>query len=126
MPPPAPKPHAAYHTFEHLALEVPSRDDVEAWRAWLLANGLDVIANDHGIIYSIYFRDPVNDIRLEITATIAGDWNAREKSAQTALDEWAKTKRDARATGKDVAAALRALAAERSHSVKAHGSESST
>ena len=126
VPPPAPKPHAAYHTFEHLALEVPTRGDVDAWRDWLLANGLDVITNDHGIIYSIYFRDPVNDIRLEITTTIAADWNAREKSAQAALDEWAKTKRDARAAGKDVAAALRALAAARSHSTEVHGSKSGT
>ena len=97
VPPPAPKPHAAYHTFEHLALEVPTRDDVDAWRAWLVADGFDVITNDHGIIYSIYFRDPVNDIRLEITTTTVADWNARETSAQAALDEWARTKREARA-----------------------------
>ena len=78
LPPPAAKTHAAYGTFEHLAVEVPSRGDVDAWRAWLVASGLEVITIDHGSIYSIYFRDPVNDIRLEITASIAADWNARE------------------------------------------------
>ncbi len=117
-PPPGPKPHPAYYTFEHLALEVPTRADVEAWHAWLTANGLSVISNDHGIIYSIYFRDPVNDIRLEITTTIEPDWNAREVSAKTALDEWAAAKREARASGQDVNAALRAVAAAHSHSAE--------
>ncbi len=117
-PPPAPKPHPAYRTFEHLALEVPTRADVEAWRAWLAANGIEVIDAEHGIIYSIYFFDPVNDIRLEITATLAPDWNAQEASAQTALEEWAATKREARAAGKDVPEALRALAARRSRGAK--------
>lgn len=106
LPPPAPKTHAGYRTFEHLAVEVPSREDVDAWRAWLVASGLEVITADHGGIYSIYFRDPVNDIRLEITASIAADWNAKEASARIALDEWTRTKREARATGKDVTAAL--------------------
>jgi catechol 2,3-dioxygenase-like lactoylglutathione lyase family enzyme len=118
-PPPGPKPHPAYYTFEHLALEVPTRADVEAWHAWLTANGLEVISNDHGIIYSIYFRDPVNDIRLEITTTLDPEWNAREQAATAALEEWAAAKRDARAAGKDVNAALRAVAAARSHSAEA-------
>ena len=117
-PPPAPAPHPAYHNFAHVALEVPTRADVEAWHAWLSANGLDVISNDHGIIYSIYFRDPVNDIRLEITTTIDPEWNAREEAARAALDEWAATKRAARAAGQDVNAALRAVAAARSHSAE--------
>lgn len=114
-PPPAPRPHPAYRTFEHLALEVPTRADVEAWRAWLSTNGLEVISAEHGIIYSIYFFDPVNDIRLEITTTLDPAWNAQEQSARQALDEWAATKRTARAAGKDVVGALRELAAARSH-----------
>ena len=124
LPPPAPKTHAVYRTFEHLAVEVPSREDVDAWREWLVVNGLEVITNDHGSIYSIYFRDPVNDIRLEITASIAANWNAKETSARVALDEWIETKRVARAAGKDVAAALCELAATRSRSVKTHASKS--
>jgi catechol 2,3-dioxygenase-like lactoylglutathione lyase family enzyme len=106
LPPPAPKTHAGYRTFEHLAVEVPSREDVDAWRAWLIASGLEVITADHGGIYSIYFRDPVNDIRLEITASIAADWNAKEASARIALDEWTKAKREAHAAGEDVTTAL--------------------
>lgn len=117
LPPPAPKTHAVYGTFEHLALEVPSREDVEAWREWLVASGLEVITNDHGSIYSIYFQDPVNDIRLEITASITANWNAKETSARVALDEWIKTKREARAAGKDITAALCELAAARSRPV---------
>ena len=116
-----PKAHAVYRTFEHLALEVPTRADVEAWRAWLTANGLDVIDNDHGIIYSIYFRDPVNDIRLEITTTIDATWNDQETSARAALEEWTRTKREAAAAGEDVTKALCALAARRSHAAKVHG-----
>ena len=92
-------------------------EDVDAWREWLVASGLEVITNDHGSIYSIYFRDPVNDIRLEITASITANWNAKETSARVALDEWIKTKREARAAGKDVTAALCELAAARSRSV---------
>ena len=123
LPPPAPKTHAVYRIFEHLAVEVPLREDVDAWRAWLVASGLEVITIDHGSIYSIYFRDPVNDdIRLEITASIAANWNAKETSARVALDEWTKTKREARAAGKDVTAALCELAAARSRSAKASGS----
>jgi len=43
LPPPAPKTHAVYRTFEHLALEVPSRENVDAWHEWLVAGdyGLD-------------------------------------------------------------------------------------
>lgn len=117
-PPVAPKAHPAHRTFEHLALEVPSRADVEAWRAWLEANGIEVIDAEHGIIYSIYFFDPVNDIRLEITTTLQPDWNAQEANARAALDAWATAKREARADGKDVPAALREMAIARSASAR--------
>ncbi len=122
-PPPAAKPHPAYRTFEHLALEVPTRDDVEAWRVWLTANGLDVKSAEHGIIYSIYFFDPVNDIRLEITTTLEPDWNARTTAARAALEEWAATKRAAHAAGSDVLLALRTLAARRSRSARTHDAQ---
>lgn len=119
LPPPTPHSHPAYRTLEHLALEVPTRGDVETWRAWLIANGIEVITNDHGSIYSIYFRDPVNDIRLEITASIAANWNAKEASARVALDEWIRTKRDAHAAGKDATGALGELAVARSRARRA-------
>ena len=114
----------AHYNFAHLALEVPTRADVDAWYAWLSDNGVEVICHDHGIIYSIYFRDPVNDIRLEITTTVDPDWNAREASSQAALEEWAATKREAHAAGQDVTAALRKLAASRSHSAKINAAKS--
>jgi catechol 2,3-dioxygenase-like lactoylglutathione lyase family enzyme len=119
LPPPAPRTHAVYRTFEHLALEVPTREDVEVWHAWLIENGIEVIANDHGSIYSIYFHDPVNDIRLEITASIAANWNAKEASARVAFDDWTRTKCEARDAGKDMTTALSELAATRSRSRRA-------
>jgi hypothetical protein len=73
-----------------------------------------VVDADHGIIYSIYFRDPVNDIRLEITTTLKADWNAQEQSAQLALGEWEAAKRRATASGTDVVEALRQFAKQRS------------
>lgn len=114
IPPAAPKAHPAYDHFEHLAMEVESRAEVERWRSWLERNGLKVWHADHGIIYSIYFHDPVNGIRLEITATLKADWNDQSASAHAALDEWNATKREAAAAGADVPTALRALAKRRS------------
>jgi catechol 2,3-dioxygenase-like lactoylglutathione lyase family enzyme len=114
IPPAPPKAHPAYDDFEHLAMEVDSRAEVERWRQWLEQNGLKVWHADHGIIYSIYFFDPVNRIRLEITATQQANWNDRGEAAHAALAEWNATKRAASAAGEDVATALRALAKRRS------------
>jgi len=114
IPKPAPRTHRAYATFEHLAMAVPSKADVLAWREWLESQGIEVVDADHGIIYSIYFRDPVNDIRLEITTTLKADWNAQEQSAQLALGEWEAAKRRATASGTDVVEALRQFAKQRS------------
>ena len=114
IPRPGPKPHPAYNDFEHLAMQVPTKADVLAWRRWLESRGLSVIDADHGIIYSIYFRDPVNDIRLEITTTLKPEWNDQGASAQQALEQWEATKRQAAASGRDVVEALRNLAKARS------------
>jgi catechol 2,3-dioxygenase-like lactoylglutathione lyase family enzyme len=102
-----------YEDFEHLALSVRSRDDVDRWRAELTARGLDVVANDHGIIYSIYFRDPVNDIRLEITTTIDPTWNDQAERANEAVAAWTRTRNSAADAGEDVSQALRDLARTR-------------
>lgn len=118
IPRPGPKPHPAYDDFEHLAMQVPTKADVLAWRKWLESQGLSVIDADHGIIYSIYFRDPVNGIRLEITCTMQDDWNRQEAGAAQALEEWEATKRQAAAEGRDVVAALRSLAKARSDHAK--------
>lgn len=108
-----PERRAGYEDFEHLAMAVATRHDVDRWREYLQGQGLDVITNDHGIIYSIYFRDPVNDIRLEITTTTDPSWSERAVSAHQAVADWTSTRDGAAASGTDVSAALRELAIAR-------------
>jgi catechol 2,3-dioxygenase-like lactoylglutathione lyase family enzyme len=102
--------HSAHRIFNHLALEVPTREDVDKWYEWLIANGLEVLRADHGMIYSIYFFDPVNQIRLELTATIDRTWNDRAEDAQKAVEEWFEVKACAETEERDVGAALREFA----------------
>lgn len=118
IPEPGPKPHPAYDDFEHLAMAVASKAEVLAWRRWLESQGLDVIDADHGIIYSIYFRDPVNNIRLEITTTLKPDWNRQEAAAAEALEDWEEAKRQAVADGGDIVESLRDFARARSDHAK--------
>jgi catechol 2,3-dioxygenase-like lactoylglutathione lyase family enzyme len=108
-----PERRPGYEDFEHLAMAVAGREDVDRWRTYLESHGIDVIANDHGIIYSIYFRDPVNDIRLEITTTIDPTWSDRAESAHQAVADWTATRDGAAAAGEDVSAALSVLATAR-------------
>lgn len=92
---PAP-PHAAYDTFDHLALHVDSVAEVDAWHRHLLAHDVEIVGPvDHGIVYSIYFQDPVNDLRLEITTPLVPDWNDRPDAASRALTEWVAAKSSA-------------------------------
>jgi catechol 2,3-dioxygenase-like lactoylglutathione lyase family enzyme len=105
--------HRAHRIFNHLALEVPTREDVDRWRDWLVANGLEVLVADHGAIYSIYFFDPVNHIRLELTATIDRTWNDRASDAQRAVNDWFEVQARATAEGRDVPTALREFAQTR-------------
>ncbi len=102
-----------YEDFEHLAISVPTRADVDGWRNHLVSSGLDVVTDDHGIIYSIYFRDPVNDIRLEVTTTIDPTWNAQPQRAAEAVAAWTAARDAATAAGADVSQALRDLARSR-------------
>jgi catechol 2,3-dioxygenase-like lactoylglutathione lyase family enzyme len=113
-----PAEHPAHKTFNHVALEVPTRHEVDRWYDWLKANGLEVLRIDHGIIYSIYFFDPVNDIRLELTATLDPTWNARSEEAQEVVEQWFANKRRAEAEGRDVAVAMREFTQARSHQKK--------
>ena len=100
LPPRARTPHPAYEIFDHLALQVDSTEDVDAWHRRLVEEGLEVVGPvDHKVIYSIYFRDPVNDIRLEITTPTASDWNDRPDEAEAALADWTAAKQRARDTG---------------------------
>lgn len=102
--PPRSKPsHPAYETFDHLALHADSVADVDAWHAHISAQGIEVVGPvNHGIIYSIYFYDPVNDIRLEITTPLDPDWNNRGEAAHEALETWAAAKQRAREKGTSV------------------------
>jgi catechol 2,3-dioxygenase-like lactoylglutathione lyase family enzyme len=114
--PPEPAPtHPAYDVFRHLALQVDSRDDVDAWREWLVENGVDVLGPvDHKIIYSIYFHDP-NGNRLEITTPLDPRWNDMADKARESLEEWEQVKATARESGRDMVTVLKELTQERSH-----------
>ncbi len=114
LPPLDPPPHPAYDTFQHLAMQVDSRQTVERWRDWLLAHGIDVLGPvDHKIIYSIYFHDP-NGVRLEITTPLSPRWNDDEAGARASLGEWEAAKERARVSGLDPVAVLTELARQRS------------
>jgi glyoxylase I family protein len=115
LPPLAPPPHSAYDTFQHIALQVDTTEDVDGWHAWLQSNGIEVLGPvDHKIIYSIYFHDP-NGVRLEITTPTSPAWNDNAEAAQASLADWQAIKERARATGTDLSNALVELTRERSH-----------
>jgi catechol 2,3-dioxygenase-like lactoylglutathione lyase family enzyme len=118
VPKMAPIEHQALKIFNHLAMEVPTRHDVDRWAQWLKANGVEVTVVDHGIIYSVYFHDPVNGIRLELTATLDPTWNDKPVEAGEAVEQWYATHREAERTGADVRQALRDLALSRSNQAK--------
>lgn len=114
LPPTPEVPTPAFKNFNHIAMQVPTRADVDEWRAWLAENGVSVQVVDHHIIYSAYFEDP-NGIRLEITATIVESWNDQPDLAAAALREWTEARADAERDRADVAQALRAVIARHAH-----------
>jgi glyoxylase I family protein len=115
LPPPSADPHPAYATFRHFAMEVDSTELVDTWHEWLTSNDVDVLGPvDHGIIYSIYFRDPDGN-RLEITTPTDPKWNDDAEAARASLAEWEAVKERAKATGTDMADVLAELIRERSH-----------
>ena len=115
LPPPSPDSHPAYATFRHFAMSVESVAEVDAWQEWLMKNDVDVLGPvNHGIIYSIYFRDPDGN-RLEITTALDPTWNDNAEAAQASLAEWEAVKAEARASGRDMATVLAELTRERSH-----------
>ena len=115
LPPLAPPPHAAYDTFQHLALQVGSTDEVDQWHAWLGEHGVEVLGPiDHKIIYSIYFHDP-NGLRLEITTPTSPTWNDNAAPARASLADWQAVKARAASTGDDMVTVLAELTRERSH-----------
>lgn len=115
LPPLAEPTHAAYDTFQHLALQVDSPATVDAWRTWLLANGVEVLGPvDHKIIYSIYFHDP-SGIRLELTAPTAPVWNDNATAAAASLADWVALKQRAADEGLELNAVVAEFTAARSH-----------
>jgi catechol 2,3-dioxygenase-like lactoylglutathione lyase family enzyme len=115
LPAKAERTHPAYDIFEHIALEVESREMVDEWHAWLVSQGVDVVGPvNHGIIYSIYFYDP-NGIRLELTTPLDPTWNDQGDAARASLREWEEVKATARATGQDMSVVLAELTRARSH-----------
>jgi catechol-2,3-dioxygenase len=92
--------------FNHLALEVKSREEVDRWCVWLNSQGVEPIGPiDHGLIYSVYFFDN-NGLRTEITTTIDPEWNRRPEQAQKDLTRWKTVKSAAIASGQNVSEAL--------------------
>jgi catechol 2,3-dioxygenase-like lactoylglutathione lyase family enzyme len=101
-----PSPHIADRVFNHLALEVGSREEVDRWRDWLVSQGVEAIGPvDHGIIYSVYFFDN-NGLRSEITTTLDPGWNQQPQEARRQLDLWTKIKDGAISSGRDASEAL--------------------
>ena len=80
---------------QHLALQVPSIDDVCAYKEKLEAAGIQVRGVvDHEFIQSIYFFDP-NGLRIEITTRTEepGFLEETARKAHGELADWMKHKR---------------------------------
>jgi catechol-2,3-dioxygenase len=78
----------------HLALSVPSLNDLLTIKQKLQQAGIEVIGpTDHKIFQSIYFFDP-NGIRLELTAQLAGqpELDRLEQEAHNRLNDWNRRK----------------------------------
>ncbi|MDA8046642.1 MAG: VOC family protein [Actinomycetota bacterium] len=115
LPPLGPPPHPAYNTFQHLAMQVDTKEQVDEWFQWLQSQGVEVLGPvDHQIIYSIYFHEP-GGIRLEITTPLSPKWNDNAEAAHASLDDWTSIKEDARRSGRDMVAVLADLTRQRSH-----------
>lgn len=99
LPQPSPASHPAYEIFNHLALDAGSVEAVDEWARHLTAEGIDFIGPvEHGIIYSIYFRDP-NGLRLELTADVVGDWKSHGEQAAQDVATWQRLKEQSRSEG---------------------------
>ena len=101
--------HPGYDVFDHFAMEVSSREEVDRWHRWLVDNGVDVVGpTNHGIIYSVYFHDP-DGRRLELTTNLDPGWSNQAVQARADLAAWEAAKRHAIAAGQDVGEALTRL-----------------
>ena len=101
-----------FHSFFRM---VETEQDVDLWHRWLIAQEVEVLGPiDHGIIYSIYFRDP-DGHRLEITTPKDASWNDDAAAASESLAQWEAVKELARESGRDLATVLAEHTRERSH-----------
>ena len=78
----------------HIAFRVPSLDALNAMKARLEANGIEVLGvTDHEFVNSIYFFDP-NGVRLEFTTQVVGDdvIDKYASEAHDALKAWTESK----------------------------------
>lgn len=107
LPPRARSTHPAYDTFNHVALQAESPEELRRWRDWLEKNGVEVLGpvNHKDMLESIYFHDP-NGIRLELTVPLDREWNAHTKQGYDDLKLWVDTKERARREGRSPAQAL--------------------
>ena len=91
----------------HISFRVNTVADLEAMKARLQADGIEVLGvTDHHIFKSIYFFDP-NGVRLELTAQLADEFEMLQesKTAHARLAEWTARKqqwRTEKAAGKAV------------------------
>lgn len=98
----------------HISFRVDTVADLEAMKARLEADGIEVLGvTDHHIFKSIYFFDP-NGVRLELTAQLADEFQMLEesKTAHARLAEWTARKQQWR---KDKAAGQAAEALKPQH-----------
>jgi catechol 2,3-dioxygenase-like lactoylglutathione lyase family enzyme len=84
---------------QHIAFQVDDLEQLMSFKSHLESHGLDVVGvTDHGIMESIYFRDPSGH-RLELTCPLS-DGGAQLKRLNDVkwdmLEEWSKTKQPPR------------------------------
>jgi catechol 2,3-dioxygenase-like lactoylglutathione lyase family enzyme len=117
LPPPAKSADPAYDIFNHLALDVGSREEVDRWAAYLADLGIETVGpKEHGIIYSLYLHDP-DGHRIELTTNLDLSWQSLGDAAQEDVRRWAEAKR---AAGGDPAALRDWIEANRKYPGRAH------
>lgn len=94
LPPPSPPSNAAYSIFNHLALNVGSREQVDSWAKYLDSLAVEYVIKDHGIIYSLYLHDPSGN-RLELTCSVDNSWQELGEAAKEDMRQWAEMKKKA-------------------------------
>jgi catechol 2,3-dioxygenase-like lactoylglutathione lyase family enzyme len=110
VPPPAESTHPAYDVFNHMALAVASKADVNAWGKWLRENGINVTGPTHP-----------DGNRLELTTTLDQTWDRRHADAVRDLNDWVSVKSGALARGGDPKTALLGLIRDRKKEMHERG-----